>query len=129
MIARLLIENAPADRLFDYEVPEAAIGKLAVGQLLSVPFGHRQVRGFAMEIVEYCGKAIGAAAVTMIHALNPDIILLSGGVAEQGDLLVAPIREYVRTYSLYNTRSTPVRIAELGSKAGVVGAAALILAE
>ncbi len=84
---------------------------------------------FAKEIVEYCAKAIGAAAVSMIHALNPDIILLSGGVAEQGDLLVAPIREYVRTCSLYNTRNTPVRIAELGSKAGVVGAAALILAQ
>ena len=83
---------------------------------------------FAKEIVEYCAKAIGAAAVSMIHALNPDIILLSGGVAEQGDLLVAPIREYVRTCSLYNTRNTPVRIAELGSKAGVVGAAALVLA-
>ena len=83
----------------------------------------------AKEIIDYCAKAIGAAAVSMIHALNPDIILLSGGVAEQGDLLVSPIREYVRTCSLYNTRSTPVRIAELGSKAGVVGAAALILAE
>ncbi len=81
----------------------------------------------AKEIVEYCGKAIGAAAVSMIHALNPDIILLSGGVAEQGDLLVAPIREFVRTHALYNTRSTPVVIAELSSKAGVVGAAALIL--
>ena len=81
----------------------------------------------AKEIISYCAKAIGAAAVSMIHALNPDIILLSGGVAEQGDLLVAPIREYVRTCSLYNTRNTPVRIAELGSKAGVVGAAALIL--
>ncbi len=83
----------------------------------------------AKEIVAYCAKAIGAAAVSMVHALNPDIILLSGGVAEQGDLLVAPIREYVRTYALYNTRNTPVRLAELGSKAGVVGAAALILAE
>ena len=83
----------------------------------------------AKEIVAYCAKAIGAAAVSMVHALNPDIILLSGGVAEQGDLLVAPIREYVRTYALYNTRNTPVRIAELGSKAGVAGAAALLLAE
>ena len=81
----------------------------------------------AQEVVEYCGKAIGAAAVSMIHALNPDIILLSGGVAEQGDLLVRPIREYVKTYALYNTRNTPVRIAELSSQAGVIGAAALIL--
>ena len=38
------------DRLFTYEVPEALQKKLAVGQLLSVPFGHREARGFAMEV-------------------------------------------------------------------------------
>lgn len=89
----------------------------------------RQGDPLAQEIVEFCGQAIGAAAVSMIHVLNPDIILLSGGVAEQGDLLVKPIRDYVKANALYNTRSTPVRIAELGSKAGVAGAAALILAQ
>lgn len=49
MIARIAIDLA-LDRLFDYEVPEALQEKLAVGQLLSVPFGHRQARGFVMEI-------------------------------------------------------------------------------
>ena len=38
------------DRLFTYEVPEALRKKLAVGQLLSVPFGHREARGFAMKV-------------------------------------------------------------------------------
>ena len=38
------------DRLFTYEVPEELREKLAVGQLLSVPFGHREARGFAMEL-------------------------------------------------------------------------------
>ena len=41
------------DRLFTYAVPEALEGKLAVGQLLSVPFGHREARGFAMAV---CGS-------------------------------------------------------------------------
>jgi len=41
------------DRLFTYSVPEALQKKLAVGQLLSVPFGHREARGFAMEV---CGR-------------------------------------------------------------------------
>ena len=41
------------DRLFSYEVPEALKEKLAVGQLLSVPFGHREAHGFAMEV---CGS-------------------------------------------------------------------------
>ena len=38
------------DRLFTYEVPEALEKKLAVGQLLSVPFGHREARGFALGV-------------------------------------------------------------------------------
>ena len=49
MLVRVAIDLA-LDRLFDYEVPEALEKKLAVGQLLSVPFGHRTARGFAMEI-------------------------------------------------------------------------------
>ena len=38
------------DRLFTYEVPAALEEKLAVGQLLSVPFGHREARGFAVAL-------------------------------------------------------------------------------
>ena len=49
MIVKVAIDLA-LDRLFDYEVPEALQKKLAVGQLLSVPFGRRETRGFAMEI-------------------------------------------------------------------------------
>ena len=42
--------NLALDRLFTYSVPEALEKKLAVGQLLSVPFGHRTARGFAMAL-------------------------------------------------------------------------------
>ena len=49
MFVKVAIDLA-LDRLFTYEVPEALQEKLAVGQLLSVPFGHREARGFAMEV-------------------------------------------------------------------------------
>ena len=49
MTVKVAIDLA-LDRLFDYEVPETLEGKLAVGQLLSVPFGHRQARGFAVAL-------------------------------------------------------------------------------
>ena len=49
MQVRVAIDLA-LDRLFTYEVPAALQKKLAVGQLLSVPFGHREARGFAIEI-------------------------------------------------------------------------------
>ena len=51
MTVRVAIDLA-LDRLFTYEVPEALQEKLAVGQLLSVPFGHREAHGFAMEVGE-----------------------------------------------------------------------------
>ena len=49
MLVKVAIDLA-LDRLFTYEVPEALEKKLAVGQLLSVPFGRREARGFAMAI-------------------------------------------------------------------------------
>lgn len=51
MLAKVAIDLA-LDRLFTYEVPEALQEKLAVGQLLSVPFGHRLARGFVLSIEE-----------------------------------------------------------------------------
>ena len=51
MFARVAIDLA-LDRLFTYEVPKELEKKLAVGQLLSVPFGHRTARGFVMELGE-----------------------------------------------------------------------------
>ena len=47
MLVRVAIDLA-LDRLFDYSAPEELKKKLAVGQLLSVPFVHRTARGFAM---------------------------------------------------------------------------------
>ena len=49
MLVKVAIDLA-LDRLFTYEVPEALRKKLAVGQLLSVPFGHREARGFAIAV-------------------------------------------------------------------------------
>ena len=51
MVARVAIDLA-LGRLFDYAVPEALEKKLAVGQLLSVPFGHREARAFLIEILD-----------------------------------------------------------------------------
>ena len=66
MLVKVAIDLA-LDRLFTYEVPEALQKKLAVGQLLSVPFGHREARGFAMEIV-------GAPGTSRPTGDRPDVV-------------------------------------------------------
>jgi primosomal protein N' (replication factor Y) len=48
------------DKLFTYSVPSAIEKKLAIGQLLSVPFGYREARGFALEILQD-DESVGAA--------------------------------------------------------------------
>ena len=58
MVAKVAIDLS-LDRLFDYEVPEELKKKLAVGQLLSVPFGHRFARGFVMEVDGDGGRDAG----------------------------------------------------------------------
>ena len=73
MLVKVAIDLA-LDRLFTYEVPEALREKLAVGQLLSVPFGHRTARGFAMEVAEgglstgATGRESSAGALTQNDA-------------------------------------------------------------
>ena len=51
MVVKVAIDLA-LDRLFTYLVPEELEKKLAVGQLLLVPFNHRHARGFALEIAD-----------------------------------------------------------------------------
>ncbi len=70
MIARVAIDLA-LDRLFTYLVPEEMEKKLAVGQLLSVPFGYRTAQGFVLDIVTDDAKEKGAA-----YKLKPIVAIL-----------------------------------------------------
>jgi primosomal protein N' (replication factor Y) len=49
MFVKVAIDLA-LDRLFTYEVPVELSGEIKIGQLLRVPFGHREARGFVLEL-------------------------------------------------------------------------------
>ena len=74
------------------------------------------------------GDEIGAALASVVWILNPDTIVIGGGVAKAGDLLFEPIRKSIaaRTLKLFheNLRVVP---AALGNDAGIIGNAALVL--
>ncbi len=80
----------------------------------------------ALGLWEAVGVEIGAALVNVIWLLNPDAIVIGGGVAQAGDLLFTPIRRTIRerTQALYheNLRVVP---AALGNEAGMIGCATL----
>jgi glucokinase len=59
--------------------------------------------------------------------LDPEVVIIGGGLAEAGELLLAPTRAAHQTLAVASEHRTPVRIvgAELGSEAGAIGAALL----
>ena len=57
------------------------------------------------------------------------MILIGGGVSAAGDLLLEPAREELRSRALPPMNKTPVKLAELGPDAGMIGAAAMALIE
>jgi glucokinase-like ROK family protein len=82
----------------------------------------------SVELVRRAGGLVGEMLSTAVHLLNPSLIVVGGGVAGAGDLLIAAIREAVYRSSLpLATRELIVQRSALGHRAGVVGAALMVV--
>ena len=82
----------------------------------------------ALDLWETIGTEIGCALVNAIWLLNPDTIVIGGGVAKAGDLLLLPIRRtiHARTSDVFHDHLRVV-LAQLGNEAGMIGCAELAL--
>jgi glucokinase len=80
----------------------------------------------AIECWRRAGKRIGVALSGVINLLNPEKIIIGGGMAEAGEALFSAIRDTVNERALPVSRGA-VKIvkAKLGNDAGMTGAAAL----
>lgn len=71
-------------------------------------------------------QALALACVNIEHTLEPACVLLGGGLADAGDLLLHPVIElYQRLRWNMNESSMHIQLATLGNKAGMIGAAGL----
>ena len=83
-----------------------------------------------VELVTNAGRLVGHMLASVVNFFNPSLIVIGGGVAGAGDQLLATIRETVYSRSLpLATRELIVMRSELGDRAGVVGAAAIVTDE
>ena len=81
----------------------------------------------AVEVLADMGRALGAGLASLAAALDPDVMVVGGGVSAAGDLLLDPARDVFRrslTGRGYRPES-PIAAAALGNEAGFVGAADL----
>lgn len=81
----------------------------------------------AVELIADLGTWIGEGAASVAAILDPELIVIGGGVAEAGDLLLEPIRAaYARQLTGRGHRPmADIVPATLGNDAGLIGAAAI----
>jgi glucokinase-like ROK family protein len=79
------------------------------------------------QLIVRAGRLVGQTLSTVVHVLNPSLIVIGGGVANTGDPLLAAIREAIYGQSLpLATRELQIQPVALGSQSGVVGVAAMV---
>ncbi|HXG69021.1 MAG TPA: ROK family protein [Gemmatimonadaceae bacterium] len=84
---------------------------------------HRGDADGTAAIAEAC-EALAIAAADVIHMLQPDLLVLGGGLTGAGDNLLVPVRERVRRHVRATwLEHTRIELAALGGDAGWIGAA------
>jgi glucokinase len=78
----------------------------------------------ARELMTEIGRKLGSGIASLINTFDPELVVVGGGFAAAGDLLLAPARELLAREALQPMRDE-VRVvrAELGTSAGMIGAA------
>ena len=80
----------------------------------------------ARDVLAESGRWLGIACANLAHALQPDRILIGGGVARARELLLDPAREEYERRLMRAVRGTvTIELAELGVDGAAIGAAVL----
>jgi glucokinase len=79
---------------------------------------------FAKSVIRETGEWVGIGVASMINVLNPDMVVICGGMIEAGELLFDAIRETAKRQA-FDVPATRAKIvpASLGQDAGIIGAA------
>ena len=81
----------------------------------------------AKAVVDDYIKYLAAGITNTINTFQPDILCIGGGVCNEGDALLLPVKELVakEVYTRNSKQNTQIVIAKLGTDAGIIGAAFL----
>ena len=84
----------------------------------------------AIEVFHETGYYVGLCVANLINLLNTQMVVIGGGIAQAGDLILDPIRRTAYGTAIRSlSKSCAIVPAELGDNAGIMGAVALVLQE
>jgi glucokinase len=107
--SRSLIRNLATNRKITAEVVAEAARR-----------GDRAAR----RVLEEVGSNLGRGVASIISLLNPELVVMGGGLAGAGELILAPLRRAARQWGQpLSSRQVRIVRSRLGDDAGVLGAA------
>lgn len=111
----------------------SAIGRAGetagLGPVSGKEVGQRALQGdpVALRVIAAAGEWLGLALGNAGNLLDPEIIVIGGGVSELGEVLLEPVRRAFAATAMPAAAGTRVVQAAFGYDAGVIGAAALVM--
>lgn len=111
--------------------PESLLGKLTGGNpermnAKVIIDAAREEDVTAMKVFRRYVKYLALAINTIISFIDPEVVVLGGGVSKAGDFLLDAVRAEIPNYLMFKTMPySRIEIAQLGPDAGIIGAAML----
>jgi len=82
----------------------------------------------ALQVVREAAESLGVAVAGMLNLLNPQLVIIGGGLARLGELLLSTLRRSVSRRTLVSSIApTDIVTSALGAQAVALGAATLVL--
>lgn len=122
-IARSVQERIKRNAAFGREFEKHGLQADAKGCAALAEIGIEEARGIYEGMGDYLARGIAAA----INLLNPQVVILGGGVAKSIDLLLPLIHMNIHNYIVEGLVETPIIQTALGYEAALLGATALVL--
>jgi glucokinase len=81
----------------------------------------------AVEVIDYVTFQLGLVLANLSNGLNPEKIVIGGGVSKAGDLLISRVEQYFKRFAFPRVaKAASISVATLGNDAGVIGGAWLV---
>jgi glucokinase len=111
------------------EHPDSGLGRVAARRQVlgeDVTELAREGDKVALSVLEEAGTWLGVGLAGFVNVFNPEVVAVGGGVMEAGELILEAARREVHLRARPPSRDlAEVKVATLGAKSGVLGAAAL----
>lgn len=89
--------------------------------------GYKSGDALSVHVMDKVGEILGGALAMFTAVVDPETIVIGGGVSKAGQPLVDCIASHYKKYAFSACRETPIVIANLGNDAGIYGAAKMVL--